>query len=235
MSAAATGRRRGATAALALLAVAGLAACGAQDSGAGDVVGQGYVSGDGSVKQWEPGDRDGVTVEGTTFEGDDVSTADWAGDVVVLNTWYAACPPCRAEAPGLVGLAEDRADDGVHLLGINTVDEAGAALAFQRTFDVPYPSIEDRGGSVVASLSGVVPLQAVPSTVVLDPEGRVAARIIGEVERSTLEAIVDEVIAEDDGAVAEGDGRGTGPAPAAEAQASSASGTEDDGAVAEGA
>ncbi len=185
--------------------VLGLAACGAEDSGAGDVVGQGFVSGDGSVQQWEPDDRtDPVTVTGATFEGDEVSTADWRGDVVVLNTWYAGCAPCRAEAPDLVELATDRADDGVRLLGINTEDDAGTALAFQRTFSVPYPSIEDRSGQVVARLSGVVPLQAVPSTVVLDPEGRVAARVIGQVAGSTLDAIIDEVLSEDAGDAAEG-------------------------------
>ncbi|MCK9792721.1 TlpA family protein disulfide reductase [Isoptericola sp. 4D.3] len=189
---------RRATVATGAVVVAGLlAACGAQDSGAGDVVGQGFVSGDGSVKQWDAGDReDPVTVEGTTFEGDDVSTADWLGDVVVVNTWYAGCAPCRAEAPDLVALANEREADGVRVLGINTEDEAGAALAFQRTFEVPYPSIEDRSGQVVAGLSGVVPLQAVPSTVVLDGEGRVAARVIGQAEGSTLDAIVDEVLAE---------------------------------------
>ncbi len=189
--------RTAAVAAAGTLALA-LAACGAQDSGAGDVVGQGFVSGDGSVQQWTPAERtDPVTVEGTTFEGDQVSTEDWRGDVVVLNTWYAGCAPCRAEAPDLVELATERADDGVRLLGINTEDDAGTGLAFQRTFEVPYPSIEDRSGQVVARLSGVVPLQAVPSTVVLDAEGRVAARVIGQVAGSTLDAIVDDVLAED--------------------------------------
>ncbi|WP_277208251.1 TlpA family protein disulfide reductase [Isoptericola croceus] len=180
----------------ALVGAAGLlAACGAADSGAGDVVGQGFVSGDGSVQQWEPDERgDVVVVEGTSFEGDEVSTADWLGDVVVLNTWYAGCAPCRAEAPDLVALADDRAADGVHLLGINTEDDAGTALAFQRTFEVSYPSIEDRSGQVVAGLSGVVPLQAVPSTVVLDAEGRVAARVVGQVAGSTLDGIVDDVL-----------------------------------------
>ncbi len=189
--------RTAAVAAAGTLALA-LAACGAQDSGAGDVVGQGFVSGDGSVQQWTPAERtDPVTVEGTTFEGDQVSTEDWRGDVVVLNTWYAGCAPCRAEAPDLVELATERADDGVRLLGINTEDDAGTGLAFQRTFEVPYPSIEDRSGQVVARLSGVVPLQAVPSTVVLDAEGRVAARVIGQVAASTLDAIVDDVLSED--------------------------------------
>ncbi|MGW2091828.1 TlpA family protein disulfide reductase [Promicromonospora sukumoe] len=175
--------------------VVSLAACSPEDSGAGDVVGQGYVSGDGSVQTYDVGDRKGpVAITGTDFEGNDVDTAGWAGEVVVVNTWYASCAPCRAEAPDLVGLAESK--DGVQFLGINTEDDAGSAQAFERNFEVPYPSIEDRSGKVIAGLSGVVPLQAVPSTVVLDQEGNVAARVIGQVEGSTLEALIDEVLAE---------------------------------------
>ena len=182
---------------LALVAVTTLSAC-AQESGATtDVVGQGYVSGDGSVRTWDAGDRgEAVTLTGTDYEGEAVDTSTWRGDVVVLNTWYAACAPCRAEAPDLVELANEREADGVRVVGINTTDEAGAAQAFQRTFEVPYPSIDDRSGEVVAALSGTVPLQAVPSTVVLDREGRVAARVIGLVEGTTLGALVDDVLAE---------------------------------------
>ena len=175
--------------------VVSLAACTPEDSGAGDVVGQGYVSGDGSVQTYDVGERKGpVAIVGTDFEGEEVDTSDWAGDVVVGNTWYAACAPCRAEAPGLVELASSK--DGVQVVGINTEDDAGAALAFERTFDVPYPSIEDRTGAVVASLAGVVPLQAVPTTIVLDQAGEVAARVIGQADESTLEALIDEVLAE---------------------------------------
>lgn len=175
--------------------VAALAGCAPEESGAGDVVGQGYVSGDGSVQTYDVGDRKGpVAIEGTDFEGEDVDTADWAGDVVVVNTWYASCAPCRAEAPDLVDLASSK--KGVQFLGINTEDEAGAAQAFQRTFEVPYPSVEDRSGAVIAGLAGVVPLQAVPTTVILDQEGYVAARVVGQAEGSTLEALIDDVLAE---------------------------------------
>ena len=193
--------RRGFAAAAVALTALTLSAC-AQDSGATtDVVGQGYVSGDGSVRTWDADDRgDAATLTGTDYEGEAVDTGAWLGDVVVLNTWYAACAPCRAEAPDLVALANDRADDGVRVLGINTTDEAGAAQAFQRRFEVPYPSIDDRSGEVVATLSGTVPLQAVPSTVVLDREGRVAARVIGLAEGSTLTALVGDVLAEDEAA-----------------------------------
>ncbi|WP_434019720.1 TlpA family protein disulfide reductase [Paraoerskovia sediminicola] len=184
--------------AVSLTAVAVLAGC-VQDSGvtgADDVIGQGYVSGDGSVRTWEVDERsEPVTVTGTDFEGDPVDTSAHRGQVVLLNTWYASCAPCRAEAPTLVALADDRVDD-VQIIGINRVDDAGAAQAFERTFDVPYPSIADTDGSAVATLQGTVPLQAVPTTVILDAQGRVAARVIGEAEASTLDSLVDDVLAE---------------------------------------
>jgi peroxiredoxin len=194
---------------VALGAVLALAACSGGDGGSGagsgsgdaDVADQGYVSGDGSFTQWAADDRQGpVEVAGTDFAGQAVDVADWRGDVVVLNTWYAACPPCREEAPDLVDIANEYADSGVHLLGINGVDDAGAAESFQRTFDVPYPSIDDRDKQAVAALQGVVPIQATPTTVVLDRDGKVAARIVGLAEGSTLRALVDEVLAEGEGA-----------------------------------
>lgn len=178
-----------------LLLVAGCSSDDAQ--GSTDVVDQGYQSGDGSTRTWVEAERsEPVEIIGTDFEGSPQDVTAWRGDVVVLNTWYAACAPCRAEAPDLVALANDRAADGVHVLGINTTDEAGAAQAFQRRFEVPYPSVDDRSGEVVATLSGTVPLQAVPSTVVLDREGRVAARVIGLAEGATLDALVDDVVTE---------------------------------------
>lgn len=188
--------RIAATAAMASAALLmSLAAC-TQASGAGDVVDQGFVSGDGSVRQWKPAEReDPVTIAGKDFGGKAVTTADWAGDVVVVNTWYAGCAPCRAEAPGLVKLATEREADGVRVLGINTQDDAGAAQAFERTFGVPYPTIADSSGVVIAKLSGVVALQAVPTTVVLDQDHRLAARIVGKADPSTLKALIDDVLA----------------------------------------
>jgi peroxiredoxin len=197
--------RRGGVAAVALAAALALAACSGGDGTAdeADVADQGYVSGDGSFTQWAAADREGpVEVAGTDYAGAAVDVADWRGDVVVLNTWYAACPPCREEAPDLVDIAHEYADDGVHLLGINGVDDAGAAEPFQTGFEVPYPSIDDRDKHAIAALQGIVPIQATPTTVVLDREGKVAARIVGLAEGSTLRALIDEVLAEDAGAAA---------------------------------
>jgi peroxiredoxin len=120
--------------------------------------------------------------------GDGVDVAHLRGEVVVLTTWYAACPPCRAEAPDLVELD---ALDGVAVVGINAEDDAGTAQAFERTFGVTYPSIADDDGQAIAALQGLVAVNAVPTALILDAEGRVAARTVGRVEPSTLAALVE--------------------------------------------
>lgn len=178
-----------------------LTACSSDDGGSTtpeDVINQGYQSGDGSVRIWPAAERsEAVVLAGDDFGGELVDTSQWLGDIVVVNTWYAACPPCRLEAPDLGSVARDRAEEGVHFVGLNRVDDAGAAEAFERTYEVPYPSIDDATGAVTAQLQGVVPVKATPTTVVLDREGRVAARILGGTDATTLNTIVSDVLGED--------------------------------------
>ncbi len=179
----------------ALTVVAGCSGSGEQEQ-TPDVAS--YVSADGSVETWPAAQRgEPVELAGTTYDEQQVDLADWRGDVVVVNFWYAACPPCRAEAPDLAAIAEDYADQGVHLLGVNHTDDAGTAQAFERSFGVPYPSLDDTAAEGVAAMQGVVPLRAMPSTVVLDREGRVAGRILGQADPSTLRALIDDTLAEE--------------------------------------
>ena len=103
----------------------------------------------------------------------------------------------RTEAPALQGSFEENEADGVKFLGVNVRDEAPAAEAFKRTFELTFPSVIDADGGAVAALSNVLPPQATPSTVVLDREGRAAARVVGEVDESTLNGLIDDVLAED--------------------------------------
>lgn len=145
---------------------------------------------------WEPHERgDEVELAGETMDGDPVDISDWRGDVVVLNFWYAECPPCRKEAPDLAALSRDF-DGEAHFLGVNHTNEPATAQAFERSFDLPYPSLYDKDAAGVASVQGIVPLQAMPSTVVLDAEGRVAARILGLADKSTLKALITDTLAE---------------------------------------
>lgn len=157
----------------------------------------GYVSGDGTVSSWEADQRgEPVRLVGTDFAGAYVDTGTWGGDVVVINTWYAACPPCRVESPDLVAAAQDYAAQGVHFIGLNGTDDAGAAQPFERNFEIPYPSIGDTDGTAIAALQGRVPVEAVPTTVVLDRQGRVMSRIIGRLDPTTLRELIDAALAE---------------------------------------
>src|SRR5690625_53247 len=126
-----------------------------------------------------------------------VVLVDLRGDVVMPIFWSAALPPFRASAPDLAAIAEDYADDGLHALGVNHTDDAGTALAFERSFDMPYPSLDDSDAEGVAAMQGVVPLSAMPSTVVLDRDGRVAGGILGQIDPATLRTLIDDTLAEE--------------------------------------
>ncbi|WP_299038127.1 TlpA disulfide reductase family protein [uncultured Pseudokineococcus sp.] len=190
---------RAARAALATAALVGAAAlAGCSTSGAQtEVVDSGYVAGDGSVVQLPPDERgEPVELSGTTLEGEEVDVTEWRGAPVVLNTWYAACGPCRVEAPDLAEISAETAADGVRFLGINTRDGAAQALAFEEEFGIDYPSLLDRDGEGVLALRGDLPPSATPTTLVLDAQGRVAARFLGAVEPSTLRTVVGDAVAE---------------------------------------
>lgn len=157
---------------------------------------QGYVSGSGVVSQ-VPKDKRGSPLELSfdTLDGKSTSLADIRPTPVVINLWYAACPPCRQEAPDLKSVA-DSFGDKVQFLGVNVRDQAAAANAFISNYQIPYANMLDTDGEMVAQLSGVLPPQATPSTVILDAKGRAAARVVGEVDATTLKGLIEDVQAE---------------------------------------
>jgi thiol-disulfide isomerase/thioredoxin len=113
-----------------------------------------------------------------------------------MNFWYAGCAPCRAEAPDLVALNKKYANSA-QFVGVNVRDSAPTAIAFDRTFKIEWPSVMDsQSGSVLLAFTGVVSPQAVPTTIVIDKQGRVAARILGKFEKSILDAMISRVVAE---------------------------------------
>ena len=167
----------------------------AQQAPAGD--GKNYIAGDGSVTEYAATDRgEPVEVSGTLFDGTSVASSDWVGQVTVLNFWYASCAPCREEAPDLVSLHDDYAPQGAAFYGVNIRDEQATAEAFERSFGIPYQSFDDKDGGVLLDMTQYVPPQAVPTTIVLDREGRVSARILGLADRSTLKALISDALAE---------------------------------------
>ena len=163
--------------------------------GTGD---KGFVSASGDVVQVQQGQRDEpVTLTGRDLEGDRLSTADFRGKPVVAVVWGSWCAPCRAEAPDVVAAAKELGDRA-QFVGINIRDAStDQARSFVRTFDVPYPSYFSPDGQAMLAFSGTLTPNSIPSFVVLDAEGRVAASIIGELpSRTTLVEVVEDVASE---------------------------------------
>jgi len=158
---------------------------------------EGYISGDGSTVEIVAADRDApVSFDATLDTGGDVSSDDFTGSVYVVNFWYSSCPPCRLEAPDLAALSIEYTD--VAFLGVNVSDSAETSRNFADEFAVPYPSVVDANtAGVQLAFAGSVPPNAVPTTLVVDREGRVAARISGLIrDPSILAAMIDSVLAE---------------------------------------
>lgn len=175
-----------------LLVGAVLSGCSQQVGSSGD---QGFVAGNGIIKTLPAAQRKAPSdVSGESLDGKPLALSDFRGKVVVLNVWGSWCGPCRAEAPMLSAAARDLAPKGVQFLGINSRNpERAAPRAFVRRYDVPYPSIYDPDGRTLLAFGGTLPPNAIPSTVVIDRQGRVAASVLGEITRTTLYDLVDEV------------------------------------------
>jgi thiol-disulfide isomerase/thioredoxin len=179
---------------LGLLSSLALVASGCSNIGSsGD---QGYIDGKGVITVLSEKDRKAPgDVSGETLDGDELSLASYAGKVIVVNVWGSWCPPCRAEADDLAEASRQLAARGVVFVGINTRDSSkDNALSFDRRYDMPYPSIYDPGGRNLLAFHRTLTPNSIPSTVVIDQDGRVAASILGEVtSATTLVDLVDEV------------------------------------------
>ena len=165
-----------------------LSSCG---GGGSSIAEESFVSGNGSVSYIKPSDRiaapalSGMTLSGKNYTYD-------VGQVAVVNVWASWCAPCRAEAPTLAALTEKYTD--VAFIGILTRDNPVNAEAFARRFALPYPTLID--DSVLIGFRKSLPANAIPSTVLIDKRGNVAARISGEVTYSSLAELIEKVSAE---------------------------------------
>lgn len=157
------------------------------------------MSGDGQITELDPGDRgEPIELAGEDLEGRPVSLEELRGDVVVVNVWWSGCAPCSAEAPWLTSVANRMDGQAVSFVGVNIRDNSAAnGRAFERNFKIPYPSVYDPTGNAMLAFHGDIPPQAVPATVVLDREGRIAARVLGPLpSETTLRNLVEAVAAE---------------------------------------
>jgi peroxiredoxin len=133
---------------------------------------------------------------GRLLDGAEFASADLAGDVAVLNFWGSWCAPCRVETPEFQEVYADVRDDGVQFLGLNVKEPSEQlALAFVERFGIEFPSLYDPRGEVALAFRDY-PATAIPSTIVLDPQGRVAAVYTGLVTQDDLRSVIDLVLGE---------------------------------------
>jgi thiol-disulfide isomerase/thioredoxin len=157
-----------------------------------------YIAGDGTVTEFALGSRPkAADWSGVTESGEALSSTQLEGVITVMNFWYAGCAPCRIEMPELIELQTEFLPEGVQFIGVNVRDSAETSLAFARRIGMNFPSVMDaKTGSVVLGFTGVVTPQAVPTTLVIDAEGNVSARVLGRIEKGILTTLVKTVIEE---------------------------------------
>jgi thiol-disulfide isomerase/thioredoxin len=157
-----------------------------------------YIAGDGTVTEFAIGSRPkAASWSGVTESGEQISSEQLTGVITIMNFWYAGCAPCRIEMPELIELQDEFLSDGVQFIGVNVRDSAETSLAFARKINMNFPSVMDaKTGSVVLGFTGVVTPQAVPTTLVIDADGNVSARVLGRIDKSILKALIVTTIKE---------------------------------------
>ena len=180
------------------VACAVLAGCAAATDGGSRVTGSvtGDPSGSGvGVTAYPVGQRPTIPdLSGPTLDGGSLALTSLRGKVVVLNVWASWCEPCRAESPVLARVARDTASGGVSFVGVDEQDRPEPARTFAASAGTTYQHLVDADGKLLASLR-LVPSSGIPSTLVLDRTGHVAARVIGPVDATTFEALVTDIVA----------------------------------------
>ena len=171
--------------AIALASVLLLSGC---SNGGASKAQESFIAGSGAVTKIKEGNRIAApTISGMTLSGKNFTFTP--GKVAVVNVWASWCSPCRAEEPTLSALSRTFPD--VQFIGILTRDNPVNAEAFTRKRGTPYPTLID--DSILIGFSKSLPANAIPTTVVIDRQGKVAARISGTVTVASLTHLIDEV------------------------------------------
>jgi len=175
-----------------------LAGCGSTDTGS-SADNANFVQGTGEITKIPEDERQPAPdISGTTVDGKKISLSDYDNKIVVLNVWGSWCAPCRAEAPHLAKVAEQTKDEDVRFVGINTRDRTKAnPQAFERRYDVHYPSFFDPDCNLVLTFpENSLSLQAIPSTVILDRDHKIAVRALTALDEHQLHKALKPLIAE---------------------------------------
>lgn len=132
---------------------------------------------------------------GTTLTGSHFALHDVTGNVVVVNIWASWCGPCRVESPILAAASAHLAGQPVRFVGVDESDTSAEATRFIASAGVTYPQLFDPNGVLLRQLT-LLPQKGIPSTLILDRRGRMAARVIGPITAAELQTLVDELLQE---------------------------------------
>ena len=121
------------------------------------------------------------------LSGKDVKISDYKSKVVVLNFWATWCGPCRAEIPSFVKLRDRYHDMGLEIIGVSLdQDDQDGVVTFAERFKISYPVVVGTAEAVEA----YGPMNAIPTTVIIDKHGQVRSRHLGMLSFSEIEDAV---------------------------------------------
>jgi thiol-disulfide isomerase/thioredoxin len=189
--------RHGILAAAAAASCLALTACGSGATGQATMAsnGQGIVLADPGTTVFGRNGPAEPRVASKTLGGAPLSLSQFRGHVVVMNFWGSWCTSCRAEAPTLAALAGRFGPAGVRFVGVDVQDNPASAQAYDRNFHITYPSLNDPGDLIALAFRNTVPPAAIPTTLVISGDGRISARVIGEVSYSGLRGLISKAMA----------------------------------------
>jgi thiol-disulfide isomerase/thioredoxin len=180
-----------------VFALAAASACTGTNAVSQSVAGSsGYQAGDDALTWLAPAQRQRPDqISGKLLDGREFDLSSWRGKVVVVNFWGSWCSPCRDEADALEQVYRDNRAHGVEFLGVDVREDRASAQAFVRSHHIGYPSLFDQSDVVALRFPGLPP-NATPTTLILDRQGRIAARHSGEIRYTQLRDVVARALAE---------------------------------------
>jgi len=129
----------------------------------------------------------------SALDGNQHALADYHGQVVLVNLWATWCPPCKAEMPTLEAYFQDHQADGFTTLAINDGDPTDAVTDFVQEYGLTFTVLLD---PTYQATDHAFKTQNLPSSFVIDRDGNIRLRWVGEIDRTTLDKYVTPLILE---------------------------------------
>lgn len=157
----------------------------------------GFVSGDGTSVFLNKSERKPAPeLENVDFLSAEIDLNSLKNKVVLINVWGSWCSPCRKEASELEELYLKNKTNNVEFIGINIRDSRISANRFIENFSITYPNIFDRDGKLLLGYKDSLPANSIPSTILIDKNGLVAARQLGPIDKSLIQGFISELVEE---------------------------------------